>query len=58
MKVLKGSVEKCECGSILRYNESDIKKVEMSYGLGTYAGETYIAKIITCPVCGRKIEVY
>ena len=39
-------------------NFSDIKTEERSYDVMTYAGETYIAKIITCPKCGREIEVY
>lgn len=58
MKVLNKNVVKCICGAILQYNESDIKTVERGYGVQSYAGETYIAKIITCPKCKREIEVY
>ena len=58
MKVLKGNVEKCECGCTLQYEEKDIQLEERGYTVGTYNGETYMAKIITCPVCKRKIEVY
>lgn len=58
MKVLKGNICKCQCGAFLKYDDKDIKTVEIGYNVGTYAGETYIAKIITCPICLRKIELY
>ena len=57
MEVLRGKIVGCKCGSFLKYDESDIKTEERGYGVGTYYGETYIAKIITCPICLRKIEV-
>lgn len=58
MKVLRGNICECCCGAFLQYDDNDITKVEKSYGVGTYADETYIAKMITCPICLRKIEIY
>lgn len=59
VKLLKGNVVKCqECGQYLKYDLSDVEERECSYGVQTYAGETYIGKFITCPMCGAKIEVY
>lgn len=58
VKVVNNVVKCPHCSVYVEYDESDIKTEEMSYGVMTYAGETYIAKIITCPKCGRKIEVY
>jgi endogenous inhibitor of DNA gyrase (YacG/DUF329 family) len=53
------NIVKCPCCSAyVEYDESDIKTEERDYGVGTYAGETYMAKIITCPKCGRKVEIY
>lgn len=58
MKVLKGNIKECRCGAFLQYDEKDIEEVEKGYDVGTYNGETYMAKFITCPVCKRKIEMY
>jgi len=59
MKVLKGNIVKCDkCKSFLQYNDNDIEHVQMYYTVATYNGETYTAKIITCPVCKERIEVY
>lgn len=58
MKVLRGNIKECTCGAFLKYDDKDIETVERGYSIGTYAGETYIAKIITCPICLRKIEIY
>lgn len=58
MKVLRGNICKCQCGTFLKYDDKDIETVERGYDVGTYVGETYIAKIITCPICLRKIEIY
>lgn len=53
------NIVKCHnCGSYVEYDESDIKTEERSYGVMTYGGDTYVAKIITCPKCGGKIEIY
>ena len=53
------NIVKCPCCSTyVEYDESDIKTEERSYGVMTYGGDTYVAKIITCPKCGSKIEVY
>ena len=57
-RVINNVVKCYDCGSYVKYNESDIKTEERSYGVMSYAGETYMAKIITCPKCGRKIEIY
>ena len=58
-KLLGKNVTKCSnCGSYLEYDETDIETKEMSYGVGTYNGETYMGKLVTCPKCGDKIEVY
>ena len=57
-KVVNNVVKCYGCSSYIKYDESDIKTEERSYDVMTYAGETYIAKIITCPKCGREIEVY
>ena len=57
-KVLGKNVVKCIwCNSYLEYEASDIEEKELSYSVGTYNGETYMAKLITCPNCKRKIEV-
>lgn len=56
-KVINNVVKCPHCSAYVKYDESDIKTEERSYGVMTYAGETYIAKIITCPKCGRKIEL-
>ena len=58
VKVVNNVVKCLHCSAYVEYDESDIKTEYRSYGVMTYAGETYIAKIITCPKCGRKIEVY
>ena len=58
MKVLRGNIKECRCGAFLKYDKNDIKEVERGYDVGIYAGETYIAKIIICPICLRKIEIY
>lgn len=53
------NIVKCPCCSVyVEYDESDIKTEERFYDVMTYAGETYTTKIITCPRCGRKIEIY
>ena len=59
MKVLnKSNIVKCgNCGSFLQYSQSDVFQQERGYDVGTYYGETYIANLITCPVCGAKIEI-
>ena len=58
-KILDGNITKCSCcGAYIEYSPSDIEVKERSYGVGTYNGETYMAKLLTCPKCGRKIEVY
>ena len=59
VRKIKGNVVKCyRCGSMLKYDDTDIEKRECSYGVQSYAGETYMGKFITCPQCGDKIEVY
>ena len=59
MEKVVNNVVKCpHCSAYVEYDESDIKTEERSYGVMTYGGDTYVAKIITCPKCGRKIEVY
>ena len=45
------------CHSYIEYDDKDITEVERSYGVQSYAGETYMAKMIVCPNCNRKIEV-
>ena len=58
-KLLGKNVTKCHrCGSYLEYDETDITTKECGYGVGTYQGETYMGKFITCPNCGKEIEVY
>ena len=58
VKILKGNIVKCsDCNSFLKYDDSDITTEERGYGVGTYYGETYMAKIITCPKCNKKIEL-
>ena len=57
-KVVNNVVKCLCCSAYVEYDESDIKTEERGYGVGTYAGETYMAKIITCPKCGRKVEIY
>lgn len=57
-KVLGKNVVKCYgCSQYIEYGASDITTKECSYGIGTYNGETYMGKFITCPSCGKKIEV-
>ena len=56
-KVVNNVVKCPHCSSYVEYDESDIKTEERSYDVMTYAGETYMAKIITCPKCGRKVEL-
>lgn len=58
MEVLRNVVKCVCCSNYLQYNESDITKTESTYNVGTYAGETYIAKRIECPICHNKIEIY
>ena len=59
IRILEQNIVKCpHCGAYLTYEDSDITTEERGYGVGTYYGETYMAKIITCPKCGKKIEVY
>ncbi len=58
-KIYEGNIVKCcGCNSYIEYSDSDISIEERGYSVGTYAGETYMAKIITCPKCGKKIEIY
>ena len=58
-KVYEGNIVKCSCcSSYIEYDDSDIIREERGYGVMSYAGETYMAKIIICPKCGKKIEVY
>ena len=58
VKKLEGNIVKCsKCRSYLEYRTSDIEEKECSYGVQSYAGETYMGKFITCPSCGNKIEV-
>ena len=58
IKVLDRNIVKCpHCGTNLSYEDSDITTEERGYGVGTYYGETYMAKIITCPECNKKIEL-
>ena len=58
IKVLDRNIVKClHCGTNLSYEDSDITTEERGYGVGTYYGETYMAKIITCPKCNKKIEL-
>lgn len=58
VKKIEGNIVKCiNCGSYLEYEDSDVKTEERGYGVGTYAGETYMAKLITCPKCSRLIEL-
>lgn len=56
-KVINNVVKCYGCGSYIKYDESDINTEERSYGVMSYAGETYKAKVIICPKCGKKIEV-
>ncbi len=57
-KVLGKNVVKCyRCSQYIEYGASDIEEKECSYGVQSYAGETYMGKFITCPSCGSKIEV-
>lgn len=58
-EVYTGNIVKCHhCGKNISYSSSDIYTRERGYGVGTYAGETYIAKLIRCPNCGNELEVY
>lgn len=53
------NVVKCHrCSSYIKYEPSEIEEKERTYSVQSYAGETYVAKLITCPKCGDKIEVY
>ena len=56
-KVINNVVKCYGCGSYIKYNESDINTEERCYGIMSYVGETYKAKVIVCPKCGKKIEV-
>ena len=57
-KIYEGNITRCcGCNSYIEYSDSDISTEEKGYGVGTYAGETYLAKTITCPKCGKKIEI-
>jgi hypothetical protein len=59
VKVLIGNIIRCSrCKCHLEYTASDIQEKECSYGVQSYAGETYMGKFIICPSCGNKIEVY
>ena len=52
------NIVKCPCCSTyVEYDDSDITTEERGYGVGTYYGETYMAKVITCPKCNKKIEL-
>ena len=52
------NVVKCyRCSSFIQYDDSDIIEAEQSYGVASYAGETYKAKLIICPKCGNKLEI-
>lgn len=58
-KVYDGKIVKCpHCGKYIEYSSNDIYTRVQSYGLVSYAGETYNAHFITCPNCKREIEVY
>ena len=58
VKVYKGNITKCSCcGAFVTYSDSDIVMKEKGYGVMTYAGETYMAKTITCPKCNNEIEL-
>ena len=58
VKVLGKNIVKCSrCRSYLEYTASDIEEKECSYGVQSYAGETYMGKFITCPNCMNKIEI-
>ena len=57
-KVLGKNVVKCyRCSQYIEYGASDIEEKECSYGVQSYAGETYMGKFIICPNCGNNIEV-
>ena len=56
-KVINNVVKCYGCGSYIKYSESDINTEERCYGVMSYAGEIYRAKVIVCPKCGKKIEV-
>ena len=56
---LKGQITNCpQCRIYIRFDDTDVHFKERSYGVATYAGETYMAKLITCPKCGKEIEDY
>ena len=56
-RVYNGNITKCyNCNAFVEYEDSDIYKVEKSYGVMDYPA--YMAKIIICPKCGNKIEIY
>ena len=57
--IYSGNMVKCVCcGSYITYSDSDVKTEERGYGVMSYAGETYMAKLIRCPKCNNDIEVY
>ena len=46
IKIYEGNITKCyRCNSYIEYSDSDISTEERGYGVGTYAGETYLAKM-------------
>ena len=58
-RIYEGNITKCYgCNSYIEYSKSDIFTETRGYTVGNYAGETYLAKYIICPKCGRKIEIY
>ena len=57
VKIVTNIVKCHTCGSYLEYSDSDIETKEMSYGVGTYQGETYMGRLVTCPKCGKKVEI-
>jgi DNA-directed RNA polymerase subunit RPC12/RpoP len=57
--VYNGNIVKCPyCGTYLEYSGSDILEEERGYGVGTYAGETYMAQYIICPHCNKKVDLW
>ncbi len=59
MEKIVNNVVKCHnCSSYIEYEPEDIKTEERSYGVMTYANDTYTAKFVVCPKCGKKVEVY
>lgn len=58
IKKVNGHVVKCyRCSSEWQFDESDVQEKECSYGLVSYAGETYMKRYIVCPKCGDELEV-